>query len=180
MAVVCRVVRGVGLVGMGFFTLLAAIVMVGFPQEVERNHAVAKSFSSAAGWIDDFIKANGRLPNSDEYEAWAASQPKHFYGVQSIYLLDPSSSEFYQEAVDAFGPPTTTPSYVLARWMGEGNEYYASWVGKSTVDDSFGYYVAVVLFGVLNAAAAVGCWYVARRCRPGVQFDVTGPSGITN
>jgi len=77
-------------------------------------------------------------------------------------------------------PPATANDYVLAVWTGESNEYYASWAGRSTVDDSFGYYVAVVLFGVLNAAAAVGCWYVARRCRPCVQFDVTDPSGITD
>ena len=62
MAVVCRIVRVVSLVGMGFFALLAAIVMVSFPQEVERNHAVAKAFSAAAAWIDDCDRAKGRLP----------------------------------------------------------------------------------------------------------------------
>ncbi|MEN6426497.1 MAG: hypothetical protein ABFE13_14145 [Phycisphaerales bacterium] len=165
------------LMGMGFFALVAAIVMVSLPHEVERNHTVAKSFSSAASWIDDFIKANGRLPDSDEYEAWAASQPEHFYGVQSIYLLDPSSSEFYQEAVDAFGPAATTPSYVLARWMGEWNEYYASWAGRSTVDDSLRYYGTILLFGVFNAVVAAVCWYVARKCRTSAQSQVAGSDG---
>lgn len=151
MAVLRRILRVTGLAGCVLFALLAVVVMLSLPGEVSRNSTLVKSFSSAASWIDDFRKVNGRLPSSDEYKAWAASEPEDFYGVQSIYLLNPSSSEFYQEAVAAFGEPDTANSYVLARWTGDWNEYYASWANKSTVHNSPRYY------GLISARCVLHC-----------------------
>ena len=138
------------------------IVAVNLPREITRNLTLARSFSSAASWINDYVDSNGRLPSGSEYETWAASQSEEFYGVQSIYMLGPSSADFYQEAIDAFGPPpASSHSYVLATWMGEWNEYYASWAGKSTLNDSPEFYGAVIALGAFFLLAACGCGYLA-------------------
>ena len=168
MSAVRRIMRIICLIGLAVFALAAMIVAVSLPHEIKRNITLAHSFASAASWIDEFVDSNGRLPSESEYEAWAASQPKDFYGVQSIHILSPSSFGFYREAIDALGPPpSSSRSYVLARWMGEWNEYYASWAGKSTLNNSPEFYGAVIALGAFFLLAACGCGYLAFfRLRP--------------
>jgi hypothetical protein len=175
MAILRRILRVTGLAGFVVFALLAVILISGFPKEVSRNSTLIQSFSSAASWIDDFRKVNGRLPSSDEYKAWAATEPEHVYGVRSISLLTPSSSEFYQEAVAALGEPDTAGGYVLAIWTGDSNEYYASWANKSTVHNSPRYYGLIFLLGMFFILAACVCWYVGHRCRATTGSNETPP-----
>jgi hypothetical protein len=166
MATLRRVLRLIGLTGVAFFGLLAITLISTLPHEVSRSSTLIESFSLAASWIDDFEKVNSRLPSTDEYSLWAASKPEHVYGVQSVELLSPSSSDFYREAIAALGEPNTGNSYVLAIWTGDQNEYYASWANKSTVDNSSRYHGQILLLDMFFIAAAFVCWYVAHRCRP--------------
>ncbi len=176
MAALRKMLRLTGLTGFAFFALLAVILIFNLPYEVSRNNVLIESFSSAASWIDDFEKVNARLPSANEYSLWAASKPEHGYGVQSVKLLNPSSSGFYREAIAAFGEPNTGNGYVLAIWTGDENEYYASWVNKSTVDNSLRYYGLILLLDTLFIAAAFVCWYVAHRCRPATGRGRTTPT----
>ncbi len=167
MATLRRMLRLIGLTGVAVFGLLAVLLVSALPDEVSRNSTLVESFSSAASWIDDFNKANGRLPYTYEYSSWTASKPEVVYGIRSVELVTPSTSaEFYREAIAALGEPNTSNSYVLSIWTGEENEYYASWVNKSTVDNSSRYYGQILLLAVCFIAAAFVCWYVAHRCRP--------------
>lgn len=140
------------------FAFLATGLIVYVPREIGRNRRLVRSFASAATWIDDFAEIYGRLPNDDQYKAWATSQPRHFYGVQSIEIVSPSNSEFYQEVIDIFGRPTEPRAYALSIWTGEWNEYYASWADESTAESlPEDYVLYLLLFTFLVGGAIVSC-----------------------
>lgn len=157
-----KILRIICFFGLAIFGLFSVVVMVSLPHEIKRNVTLANSFTTAASWIDDFIDSNGRMPNSTEYEAWASVKPKYVYGIQSINIINPASSGSFKEAIDSFGsPPSSSTSYILAIWTGEWNEYYASWVKKSTLDNSPRYYGLIIAFGVFSILAACGCGFMA-------------------
>jgi hypothetical protein len=156
-----RTLRATARTCAAIFVVLAAAGIAMLPEEISRNRRLPASFASAASWVDGFAEAHGRLPSNDEYKAWAASQPKRSYGVQSICILDPTSSQF-QDAVYIFGPPKTENTYVLAARMRVGNDYYASWAKESTAGTLPEDYVFYPLFFGFLVAGAFVCRKVAR------------------
>jgi hypothetical protein len=95
------------------------------------------SLLKANNYIEVFQKQNRRLPSSVEFQTWAIQQPglveTHPGRGNTEKRIQMLTTDFPDSEIIEFGKPTAG-SYLIIRSDGYWNEYFASWVGKSSLD----------------------------------------------
>lgn len=131
------------------FIGLSFIVFFGFEllgsdaikQTIESNRELEKSFHEAAAKIDAYIESTRRLPTADEVRA-----------IDRFMTINLSASEYPKEWEK---PPAG--AYYLARWTGDRDEFYASWMRKTTLhfeEDQFYIFNSKLFTWILVLAGA--------------------------
>lgn len=155
--------------GAGAITLLFGLLYtfgVGASQTVEHSKELAQTFQVAASYVTSFKQKTGRLPSNQEFETWAASFPSRPYS--SPYGMRLELPPFPNDVVEQFGAPPND-AFLLTYWRGEWEEYYASWVNRTSMQlDKSAYYLLGSKFadGALLIAIALAALLGARRLWP--------------
>jgi len=110
----------------GFIVFASAAAI---DETVSHSQGIDHAFTSAVRFIEDWKKAEGRLPSNSEFVKWRSAQPDQIFGARHVEF---STRDFPTEVTARFGPPTES-AYVLTFWRGEWNEYYASWRDRSSL-----------------------------------------------
>ena len=162
--IISLIVGSFAFIGIIIGLLYALIVDNSMARTIEHSRLIEASFWKAVTFIEIQEKEKGRLPTSSEFEKWASKYPRRPYTPNGIRFID---SEFPKDAIKEFGDPPSG-SYLLAYWRGEWEEYFASWVQKSTlIFDPKRYHMlgskiadsaVVVLICVLFLFLAVKLW----------------------
>ncbi|MDH4099338.1 MAG: hypothetical protein OEV28_02035 [Nitrospirota bacterium] len=121
-------------------SLLGLLSVLGFGAEetIHHNRQIEGAFQTAAKFVVSFQGKYGRLPNNEEFEIWAKRFPTTPYSSpHGMMILD---SSFPDEAIKQFGK-APQDAFLLVYWRSEWNEYYASWVNRTTLQfDESKYY----------------------------------------
>ncbi len=97
----------------------------------DNNRIIENVFAAAHEKIEGWKAEHGRLPTSEEFAAWANSQPDAVLGMRSVeFWLNPNvladlPPEYAQIPPDG---------YLLTLWRGEWMEYSPSWTKKSSIE----------------------------------------------
>jgi hypothetical protein len=113
-------------------SLMALLTPISLSNTIKNSHKILWSFQEANREIDAYRRRTGELPDSMELSRWKyAAAP----GAYQVSIIDPDLNDLTKcciEAVNALGM-APKQSYLLEVWRGEWSEYYAPWLGKSTL-----------------------------------------------
>lgn len=98
-------------------------------ETIAHSRKINRTFTNGVKFVEEWKKAEGRLPSASEFVKWRSQQPNETYGAQHLEF---STRDFPPEAIARFGSPTEG-GYLLTFWRGEWNEYYASWANRSSL-----------------------------------------------
>jgi hypothetical protein len=136
---------------------------------VEHSRVLEQVFKEASHYVNTYKLKFGRLPTDQEFEVWASSfksRPKSHLDAMRIQAAPfPEDSSITKQ----FGQ-APKDSYLLIYWRGEWNEYYASWVDKTTLqlDESKYYlfgskYLAGTMYSFIAFFAFICGWRIWRK-----------------
>lgn len=147
----------------GVFLLMSLLAIFGGTRQRDGDRQIDAVFAQAARYVGDFSKTNGTLPSQSEFTAWADAQPTsepNAYAVQHVsYQLGIPPKELHY-----LGTPST-PTYYLEIWRGEWSEYFAPWVGRSTIEPSgIRWYLETRFYiGAVCLLLAIGLLFLCRK-----------------
>ena len=131
---------------------------------IAHNREVEAAFGQAVEYVNTFRKNNGRLPSAAEFKTWNSTYPSRPYTPNGMWL---EVAPFQAQAIERFGRPSGD-AYLLVYWMGEWEEFYASWVGRSSLNfdpaaysilgSNFADGTAAIAIGILSLLAAWRMW----------------------
>ena len=53
-------------------------------ETIAHSHRIDAAFREAAEFVGEWRRSKGRLPTSDEYAAWASTQPEDVYSAKAV------------------------------------------------------------------------------------------------
>jgi hypothetical protein len=141
-----------------FTALIAAAIVFSIglvPHTMSNGSEIEAAFLRAQEFVDQSIKATGRIPIKSEFYEWRSGKGQW---VSSIELAKYATSNF--ELRSRFGelPPDT---YVLSVWRGEWSEYYVQGKG-STVESALGLYSSAIGLALGACGLSAVLWLFAR------------------
>lgn len=172
----------VGSAALGAILLwIAFFTFFGSEQQRNTDRRIDAVFAQASRYVAEFAKSHGRLPLQSEFVTWADAQSPSDPGTFSVRHV------FYQlgtppkELVDAVGPPATD-TYYLSLWRGEWNEYFAPWVGRSTIEPSDIKWYLTTYFstGMVFLVFGVGLLFLCGRLWSNRRMQPTPTSGAAD
>jgi hypothetical protein len=98
-------------------------------ETIAHSRQIDVAFREAVNFVRTWRRSEGRLPNSDEFAAWASKLPEEPNSAKDMQY---SLNDFPQEVIAKFGRPSGE-AYLLTYWRGEWDEYYASWTDTSSL-----------------------------------------------
>jgi len=82
--------------------------------------------ATAAAFVHDFLKANGKLPESSEFRSWAQSQAANVYSAEGFSYNDGPAHGYPSQ----FGEPPSN-AFTLCDWDGSNPICVPSWYGEN-------------------------------------------------
>ena len=177
-----RLLRSLLSLAFGLVAVLAALFAVtelrsssSVDKAIAHNRELEVAFSQAVEYVDTFRKNNGRLPSGAEFKAWGSGYPSRPYTPNGMWL---EVSPFQSQAIEKFGSPAGD-AYLLVYWMGEWEEFYASWAGRSSLNfDPAAYSILGSSLADGWAAIAIGILFLLAACRmwpnPSIEGTASG------
>ena len=146
----------------------AAQAYLGGAEQRERDRHIDELFARSAAFVEDFSRANGRLPTRPEFSDWKRGHP-------SLKHVQYRTNKPPRELTAELGAPAA-PVYYLAIWRDRWYEYFAPWAGRSTIEpsDLKWYLLTYGAPGTVNLLLAAGLLFLARWfCQ--LQYGMNSP-----
>jgi hypothetical protein len=98
---------------------------------INNSRKIETVLSAGKHFVDSWALEYGRLPTADEFKAWSSKQ-QQLPGLYDPRELIFKTDNFPDDVIKKFGPPHPG-SYLLSLWRGEWDEYYASWMERTSL-----------------------------------------------